>query len=49
MEKSIQSVNQSIEIDEQMDLLFEELSERAEMSCAGNACSGNASACGVNF
>ncbi|WP_238652763.1 hypothetical protein [Paenibacillus piscarius] len=45
MEKSIQSVNQSIEIDEQMELLFEELSERTEMSCSGNACGGNISGC----
>jgi hypothetical protein len=46
MQKQITPVNQSIEFDSKVDMLFEDLTERRELACGVDThCIGNACVC----
>lgn len=59
--ETVQSLNKNVSFNEKMDILFQELSERTEMSCSSNHCTivsttpgggsclGNISFCDVNL
>lgn len=45
----IKSVNQNLEFDQELELLFEELESRPELGCTGEACGAKGTVCGANF
>lgn len=45
----IKSINETIEFNQEFDLLFEELENRPEFGCSGEICSTKGTACAGNF
>lgn len=45
--ENIQPLNKTISSEKDLDILFEQLSEREELACFGNGCTGNG--CGINY
>lgn len=44
--ENIKPLNKTISSEKDLDILFEQLSEREELACFGNGCTGNG--CGIN-